>query len=53
MNVLTQQSRQLQQQLLNVLVAAVRLTGKVITGVMMRTTIVDVNGMVEIVVGAM
>jgi hypothetical protein len=35
------------------LVAVVPLTGKVTTGVMMKTTIVDVNGMVEIVVEMM
>ena len=44
-NVLTLQS--------NALVHVVVLIGKVTTGVMMKTTIVDVNGMAEIVVETM
>ena len=37
-------------QMVNVLVAVVPLIGQKIAGVMMKTTIVDVDGMVELVV---
>ena len=43
----------LHQLLLLALVNAVSHIGKVITGVMMKTTIVDVHGMVEIAVETM
>ena len=44
------QAQHLLHHLLDVLDLVVPLNGKVMTGVTMTTTIVDVNGMVEIVV---
>ena len=47
------QAQHLLHHLLDVLDLVVPLNGKVMTGVTMTTTIVDVNGMVEIVVEMM